>query len=71
MGAAVEMVQALGTAPARGAKRSIGWYHQAKATKRGGTEGEKSESTDSTAEVGEPAPGDPAEGSGGPDYGAS
>jgi len=65
------VVQAPGVAPARGAKRGSGWYRQAKATKRGGTEDEESESTDSTAEVGEPTPGDPVEGSGGPDDGAS
>jgi hypothetical protein len=43
----------------RGTQR---WYRRVKATKRGGTEGEESESTDSADEVGEPAPGDPAEG---------
>jgi len=65
------VVQAPGAAPARGAKWGSGWYRQAKATKRGGMEGEKSEFTDSTEEVGEPTPGDPVEGSGGPDNGAS
>jgi hypothetical protein len=70
-GAALEMVQAPRQAPPRGAKRGTGWYRRAKATKRSGTGGEESESTDSTVEVGEPAPGDPLEGSGGPDDGAS
>ncbi len=46
------------------------WYRRAKATKRGGMEGEGSESTDNTEEIGEPAPGDPVEESGGPGYGA-
>jgi hypothetical protein len=69
-GAAAEIVQAPRGAPPRGAKRGMGWYRRAKATKRGGTGGEGSESTDSTVEGGEPAPGDPLEGSGGPDDGA-
>ena len=54
-----------------GANRAAAWYRQAKETKCGGTGVEKSESADSTDEVGEPAPRDPAEGSGGSGYGAS
>ena len=54
-----------------GANRAHAWYRQAKATKCGGMGGEKSEFADTTAEVGEPAPRDPAEGSGGPDHGLS
>lgn len=66
------MVQADGEASLPlGAKLARGWYGEAKATKRRGTEDEDSESADSTGEVGEPAPGDPAEGSGRPDYDAS
>ena len=59
------MVQADGEASSSlGAKQTRGWYREAKATKRRGTGDEDSESADSTGEVGEPAPGDPAEGSG-------
>ena len=66
------MVQADGEASSPiGAKQARRWYREAKATKRRGTVGKDSESADSTAEVGEPAPGDPAEGSGRPDYDAS
>lgn len=52
--------------------RRAGWertaaqpgYRQAKASKRGGRESQKSEPADSTGERGEAAPGDPREGSG-------
>ncbi len=59
-GIAIEKVQVLGSSVGPGER--IGhkrWYRRAKATKRGGKEGEESEFTDSTDEIGEPAPGDP------------
>ena len=59
------MVQVLGRRPSPGERSgATRWYRCAKATKRGATEYEGSEFTDSTVEVGEPTPGDPAEGSG-------
>jgi len=39
------------------------WYRQAKATKRGGMDGRKSQRLDSTREAGELTPEDPVEGS--------
>ena len=45
-----------------GANRAAAWYRQAKETKCGGTGVEKSESADSTVEVGEPAPRGPGGG---------
>ena len=48
-----------------GAKPQVlGWYRRAKATKRGGMDGEESECLESTAEAGELSPRDPVEGRG-------
>lgn len=54
----------------RGAKQGAqGWHRRVTATERGGMAGGESERLSSTEEIGEPSPGDPAEGRRAPDNG--
>ena len=50
--------------PTERSPQVLGWYRRAKATKRGGMDGEESECLIVTAEAGELSPRDPVEGRG-------